>query len=192
MHSRLFSFLLIMTVAAVLGSSPGLAEEIHTEHAESAGEAEHHGDEGHNFKNAAALFLGATNESGHSTEGTWGLEYGCRVAPQWVVGGLIDFAGGDQRNPVIAPMVMRKPIGGLVVLAAPGVEVHNGRGQVEHHLPKADAAAVDEDETYFVFRLGAAHYFRVGSRDGIGPAINLAFVDGHEVWVYGVNFEVMS
>ena len=76
------------------------------------------------------------------------------------------------------------------MLTAPGVEYHNGRGTVEHHLFKAESAAEDKDNTYFVLRLGTAYYFHVGSRFGIGPAVSVDFVEGEEVWVYGVNFEV--
>jgi hypothetical protein len=185
------SIITICVIAMALVSFPVLAKEDRAEHTEAESEAGHHGKEGHNFKNAFALFLGATNESGHGTEPTWGLEYARALSPRRNIGGLIDYAGGEQRNAVIAPMVTFKPVGGLVFLAAPGVEYHNGRGQVEHHLLKADAAAVDEDETYFVLRLGVAYYFHVGSRYGIGPAVNVDSVNGHEVWVYGVNFEVM-
>lgn len=192
MHARHFSLVGFLVIATALLAFPAMAEEEHTEHAEPAAETEHHGENGHHFKNGVALFLGVTNEPGHGTEPTWGLEYGYRFSPRWGVGGLIDYAGGGQRNLVIAPLVYWKPFGGgFTLLAAPGVEYHNGRGVVEHHLFKAGAAAVDMDKTYFVFRLGAAYYFHLGSRYGIGPAVVLDFVNGHEVWVYGVNFEVM-
>ena len=183
----------ILMVVIVLVAFPVMAEEGHTEHADHADGAESHGDSEHHFKNAFALFLGATNEHGHGTEPTWGLEYGRALTPHWTVGGLLDYAGGGQRNIVIAPMVVWKPIagGGFVLLAAPGIEYHNGRGTVEHHFSKAETAAEDKDETYFVLRLGTAYYFHLGSRFGIGPAVNVDFVDGNEVWVYGVNFEVM-
>ena len=177
----------------VLFAFPGMAEERHTESAEHTTAIEHHGEDGHHCEDAFALFLGATNEQGHGTEPTWGLEYAHALSPHWAVGGVIDYAGGSQRNLVIAPAVFWKPFtgSGFVLLAAPGIEYHNGRGTVEHHSLKAEAAAVDEDETYFVLRLGAAYFFHVGSRFGIGPAVNLDLVDGHEVWVYGVNFEVL-
>jgi len=87
-------------------------------------------------------------------------------------------------------LVYWKPFGGgFTLLAAPGVEYHSGRGEGEHHL-KSDHAASDGDETYFLLRLGVTYWFHVGSRYGIGPAVNLDLVNGHEVWVYGVNFEV--
>lgn len=185
----------ILVVLAALWAVPAQGEEVHDEHAEASTHdetAEHHGEGGHDFKNGLSLFLGATNEHGHGTEETWGLEYGRKISPHWTIGGLIDYAGGGQRNLVIAPAVFWKPFGsGLVLLAAPGVEYHNGRGTPEHHFLKASTASIDEDETYFLLRLGVAYYFHVGSRFGIGPAVNLDLVDGHEVWVYGVNFEVM-
>jgi len=192
MRIRQISFLALCVIASSLLAFPAMAEEDHTESAEHVGETEHHGESGHHFKNAFALFLGATNEHGHGTEPTWGLEYGRALSPYWTVGGFLDYAGGGQRNIVIAPMVVWKPFGGgFVLLAAPGVEYHNGRGTVEHHLSKAEAAAVDEDETYFVLRLGTAYYFHLGSRFGIGPTVNLDLVEGEQVWVYGVNLEVM-
>lgn len=163
------------------------AEAAHDEHSEGS---EHHNGGHRDFKHGFALFLGATDELGHGTEPTWGLEYGYALSSRWVIGGLIDYAGGEQRNTVIAPAVFWKPFGGgFVFLVAPGVELHNGRGEVDHHL-KADDASTDKDETYFVMRFGAAYYFHVGSRYAIGPAVNLDLVNGHEVWVYGVNFEV--
>ena len=185
-HSRHFGLIIILVIATALWSFPSAAEEEHSEH---GGTAEPHGESGH-FKNGFALFLGATNESGHGTEATWGLEYGYALSPRWGVGGLIDYAGGGQRNLVIAPLVFWKPFGGgFTLLAAPGIEYHNGRGEVEHHL-KTDHAATDSDETYFLLRLGVTYWFHVGSRYGIGPTVDLDLVNGHEVWVYGVNFEV--
>lgn len=180
MRSRARAAMFILVVVIALVAFPVVAEEGHTEHAEHTGDAESHGEGGHSFKNAFALFLGATNEHGHGTEPTWGLEYGRALSPHWTVGGLVDYAGGAQRNTVIAPMVAWKPSagGGFVLVAAPGIEYHNGRGTDEHHLFKAEAAEVDEDETYFVMRFGAAYYFHVGSRCGIGPTVNLDLVEG--------------
>jgi hypothetical protein len=189
--SRECSLVVMLVVAAAFWSLPAAAGEVQTEHGDHSPEAEHRGESGHDFKNGIALFLGATNEHGHGTEGTWGLEYGRVLSPHWTVGGLIDYAGGGQRNMVIAPAVFWKPFGGgFVLLAAPGVEYHSGRGTVEHHLLKAESAAEDKNKTYFVLRLGTAYYFHFGSRFGIGPAVNLDLVNGQEVWVYGVNFEV--
>jgi hypothetical protein len=193
MDFRQFYSVGILVIAMVLSTFSAVAEEGHAEASEHSSGTESHGETSHHFKNAFALFLGATNEHGHGTEPTWGLEYGRALTPHWTIGGLIDYAGGAQRNVVIAPMVVWKPFagGGFVLLAAPGVEYHNGRGTLEHHLSKAETAAVDKDETYFVLRLGTAYYFHLGSRFGIGPTVNLDLVEGEQVWVYGVNLEVM-
>jgi hypothetical protein len=192
MRSRAHALVFMLVIAMAVMSSPAMAEEGHGEQAEHADEADPHGESGHHFKNGFSLFLGATDEPGHGTEPTWGLEYARNLSPNWAVGGLIDYAGGDQRNLVIAPLVIWKPFGaGFFLLAAPGVEYHNGRGQGDHHFLKAEVTGSDEDETYFVMRLGVGYVVHVGSRYGIGPAVNLDLVDGHEVWVYGVVFEVM-
>lgn len=191
MGFRQLSFVSILVIAMAMSTFSVVAEEGHAETAEHSSGTESHGETTHHFKNAFALFLGATNEQGHGTEATWGLEYAHKLSPHWGIGGLIDYAGGEQRNAVIAPAVFWKPVGNLVFMAAPGIEYHNGRGTVEHHLLKAEVAAEDKNETYFVLRLGTAYYFHVGSRFGIGPTVNVDFVDGHEVWVFGVNLEVM-
>jgi hypothetical protein len=171
---------------------PVFAEEGHSTHDEHEAAVEHAEESGHHFKNGIALFLGVTHEPGHDDEATWGLEYGRRLSPRWAVGGLIDYAGGGQRNFVIAPLVTWKPFGGgFTLLAAPGVEYHNGRGEVEHHDLKNADAEVDKDKTYFLLRFGATYWFHVGSRYGIGPTVDLDLVNGEQVWVYGVNFEVM-
>ncbi len=187
--SRIYPTIIICAIATAIWASPAMAEEEYDVHQENA---EHH-DSGshHDFKNGLSIFLGATDEPGHGNEPTWGLEYGRVLSDRWTIGGLLDYAGGAQRNMVIAPAVFWKPFGGgFVLLAAPGFEVHSGRDEVDHHLLKVDAGAVDEDKTYFVMRFGAAYYFHFGSRYGIGPTVNLDLVNGHEVWVYGVNFEV--
>lgn len=193
MRFRASFMAIVLTGAGVFVAFPALAEEEHAPHAEADGEPGHHADEGHHFNNGLALFLGATDEKGHGTEPTWGLEYARWLSDRWAVGGLFDYAGGEQRNAVIAPAVFWKPFGGgFTLVAAPGVEYHSGRGTaVEPHLLKAAVTAVDEDETYFVFRLGAAYWFHFGHRYGLAPAVNVDFVNGHEVLIYGVNFEVM-
>lgn len=186
---RIYSTIIICVIAMAIWVTPAAADEVHDSHTEAA---EHHDSRGRHIKNGLALFLGVTNEEGHGTEPTWGLEYGYWLSDRWAIGGIFDYAGGEQRNAFIAPAAFWKPFGGgFTLLAAPGIEYHSGRGAVEHHLLKADTAAVDKDETYFVLRIGAAYWFHFGQRFGLAPAVNVDFVDGHEVWIYGVNFEVM-
>lgn len=185
--------ILVVTVGVWPGTA--VAEEEHSEHAEAvehAEGAEEHGEAHPDYKNGLALFLGVTDEPGHGTDGTVGLEYTYELSERWGIGGILDYAGPDQRNLVVAPAVFWSPWGGgLTFLAAPGVEFHNGRGEAEHHLLKSEGDEEgDPDETFFVMRFGVAYWFHVGSRYGIAPAVDLDLVDGEEVWVYGVNFEV--
>jgi hypothetical protein len=120
------------------------------------------------------------------------MEYARRIRPNLAIGGLGDYAGGDLRNLVLGVPVFWWPHvtdwGALKLLAAPGVEFHNGRngGSVEHHKSEGGEHP-DEDDTHFLFRIGMAYSFHLGESFGIEPAVNLDFVNSEEVWVYGVN-----
>lgn len=174
------------------------SEERHEEHSEEA-EHEEHGEEHggrHWHTNDVGIFLGATDEHGHDTEFTWGLEYRRMFAKRWAIGGLFDYAGGGLRNAFLAPSVTWLPVGRLQLTAAPGVEFHRGRGSSEdcgctRGFKSDDSGGhggVDEDATYFVFRLGAGWNFPVGENYAITPQINLDLVEGEKVWVYGLVF----
>ena len=113
-------------------------EEYATEdpHAAEAAEHEEHGGGHHlrDFKNEVALFLGSTDEHGHDSEFTWGLDYKRRVAERWAIGGYFDYAGGELRNTVLGVLVGFWPgLGNLQLMAGPGVEFHEGRDQVDHY-----------------------------------------------------------
>ena len=180
------------------GSTP--AHEAHEEEHGEAAEHEEHG-EGHGGRphhaNDFAVFLGATDEHGHDTELTWGLDYRRMVADHWAVGALFDYAGGDLRNAILAATVTWFPVGGLQLLAGPGIEFHRGRGAADggcdcHEAFKSEATdphgEFDEDATYFVFRLGIGWGFPIGRHYGITPQVNLDLVEGERVWVYGLSF----
>jgi hypothetical protein len=163
----------------------------HGEHAEQAEAAEHHEAAGHHHKHELALFLGATDEPGHDPEFSLGFEYEYRFAPRWGIGGLFDYAGGELRNTVLGIPVYWHPGGGWKLIAAPGLEHHNGRNGESGAHAKSDAhGEADKDETYFLIRLGVAYDIHIGSRYGLAPAINLDLVNNEEVWVYGLNFAV--
>ena len=116
------------------GTTPAL-ETREEEHAEEAEHEEHGESEGHggslHHKNDVAIFLGGTDEHGHPTEFTWGLDYKRRVAERWAVGGLFDHAGGSLRNAIVAASVTWLPVGKLSLTAAPGIEFHRGRSSNE-------------------------------------------------------------
>jgi len=195
-------------LAAVLIAAPAAVfatqEEDHDQHAghgEAAGQEEHTDEAGHHagraHKNEFAIFLGATDEHGHDTEFSWGIDYKRRIAERWAVGALFDYAGGSLRNAVVAAAVTWFPVGHLQLWAAPGVEFHQGRnggngdgdcGCGGKLLSDEGGEHADKDATYFLFRVGVGWDFHLGGRFGIVPAVNLDFVNGEEVWVYGLNF----
>lgn len=206
-HHMLFAILLIILV-----NLPGFAqgsehegpgedpskEAYQEEHAEQAKHDKHGEEHGGrpNHKNDFAIFLGASDDHVHPTEPTLGVAYRHRVARRLAVGALFDYAGGDQRNVIFAASVTWFPIGRLQLMAAPGVELHRGQGPTvccgcggvyEGEDPE-QARQIDEDAKYFVFRLGAGWHFPIGQIYGVSPNINVDFVDGEKVWVYGVNF----
>jgi hypothetical protein len=155
--------------------------EAHEEHGE---EGEHHGHEYH--RNVIGFFVGATDEEGHDPELTLGFEYERRLSQQWGVGAFLEYADG-LRNSVFAVPVYWHPGGGWIVIAAPGVEHHFGRGLVATPHKSEGGVEIDEDETYFLFRLGVAYEFSIGGRWGLAPHIDLDFVEGERVLVYGVS-----
>jgi len=203
--------MVLALLSTLLGASQGLAQETEhheqgqeatqeaheEEHAEEAEHEEHGESEGHgrslHHKNDVAIFLGGTDEHGHPTEFTWGLDYKRRVAERWAVGGLFDHAGGSLRNAIVAASVTWLPVGKLSLTAAPGIEFHRGRSSNEGcgcagSAKSEETGEADQDATYFVFRLGVGWVFPIGQSYAIEPQLNLDLVNGEKVWVYGVNF----
>jgi len=160
------------------------AEVEHGEEAEHGeGSSAHHG---RAHINEVAVFLGATDEKGHDTEGTWGFDYKRRIAERWAAGLIFDYAGGDLRNAILAPSISFWPgLGNLQLLGAAGVEFHKGRSGGGHEKADHDGGT-DSDETYFLVRLGVGYDFHIGESFGLAPQVNLDFVNNEEVWVYGV------
>ena len=99
---------------------------------------------------------------------TLGLDYEYRLNRRWGVGALIDWAGKDSRSWVVGVPVVLHPKGGWKLLLAPGFEKNN------------------EHDAEFLVRAGVMYDFEVGGCT-IAPALNVDFVDGEEVLVYGVN-----
>ena len=198
----LFSILLVASLGAAQEAehqergTPPEHEAHEEEHAEEAEHEEHGEVEGHggrpHHKNDFAIFLGGTDEHGHPTEFTWGLDYKRRVAEHWAVGGLFDYAGG-LRNAIVAVSATWLPVGNLTLTAAPGIEFHQGRSSNEGcgcvgSDKSEETGEADEDATYFVFRLGVGWGFPIGQSYAIEPQVNLDLVNGEKVWVYGANF----
>jgi len=146
--------------------------------------------------NDIGIFVGATDEHGHGTEPTLGVDYRRRVAKRLGIGALFDYAGGEQRNSIFAASLTWYPIGRMFLTAAPGVEFHRGQGPsidcgcggLSKSEDPSQTSLYDEDARYFVFRIGTGWHFPIGQIYGVSPNINVDFVDGEKVWVYGVNF----
>ena len=102
------------------------------------------------------------------------------------MGVLFDYAGGELRNAVLAPLVAFWPgLGNLQLLAAAGVEFHQGRGGGGHQK-SGEGGGTDKDATYFLVRLGVGYDIHLGERFGLIPTVMLDFVNNEEVWVYGL------
>jgi hypothetical protein len=194
-HPALIAITALFSILLYGVPSPAQEAE-HGAHEEGAEAAEHeeHGEEHEgrtHHPNEFAIYLGATDEHGHPTELTWGLDYKRRVAERWAVGGLFDYAGGSLRNAIVAASVTWFPVGKLSLMAAPGIEFHQGRESSEGcgcaGSAKSDEAGehgeADKDATYFVFRLGVGWDFQIAKSHGIQPQVNLDLVEGEKVWV---------
>jgi len=161
------------------------AVEHPAEAADHDDEASHHGHGYH--PNEVALFAGVTDEEDHGSEFTLGVDYERRLSQHWGIGGLIDWAGGDLRNTVFAVPVFWHPGGNWKLIGAPGIEYHNGRGDVVTPHKSEGHDEVDEDETNFLIRFGVAYDIHLGGSWGLAPALNIDLVDSERVWVYGLD-----
>ena len=156
----------------------GVADE--PQHASS----DPHGN-GHEFhRHHVALFLGATSgilENGHgedphahgesekrNTDFSIGVDYEYRILKKLGIGALVDYAPGDLRTTVFAAGAFIRPIGSLLVIAAPGFERH-------------------EQNRHALFRLGFGYEFDVADRFSLTPNFNIDFVNGRQVYVYGIS-----
>ena len=107
-----------------------------------------------------------SGETTRETEASIGFDYEYRLNRTWGIGFLFDYVAGDARTSVAGIPVFLHPAGGLKLLAAPGIERHEG-------------------ENEFLVRLGLGYQFDLG-RWAITPGANVDFVDGDQVYVYGL------
>jgi hypothetical protein len=181
-------FLVVLLVLAGVAVQASDSEPPHGEAPAEEQGTEAHGGHArgtlHTYNREIALLIGITDESGHDSQGTLGLEYLHRMGKNWGMGAMVDYVGGNQRNWIIGVPFAYYPGGGWKLLVAPAVEFHRGRGEMDHGDGHGE---IDEDETYFALRLGVAYDFAVSDHWRISPTVDLDFVDGHHVWIYGVN-----
>lgn len=128
------------------------------------------GDHSYN-QHTIGIFGGATSGNGH-TDFTFGGEYEFRFDEMWGVGGIFEHSpnahGGDGVS-VYMGQVHLHPYKGW--------RFSGGIGQEKIHgtTPHKDT----------IYRLGAAYDFHV-ENFGIAPTVNLDFVGGHQVVVFGI------
>lgn len=131
-----------------------------------------HGGGHHVPDHAVGLFLGGTTGAGH-TDYTIGLEYEYRVNEKFGFGPIIEFSpdahGGDGVSVYMAGLHFH-PFGGLRLTGGVGAEVVHAHG----------------GEAEEIFRLGAAYDIELGNAFAIAPTVNVDFVNGHELVVFGV------
>ena len=116
-----------------------------------------------------SLFVGVTDDRGDNAF-SLGLDYEYKFTEIFGIGGLLDHANGDVRTWVVGVPIFAHPVGGLVVLLAPGIE---------HQ---------DDGDNEALVRLGAGWEFELSERFVVAPMFNIDFVDDDKVYVYGVEF----
>jgi hypothetical protein len=145
------------------------------------GAAADHRDAKHEFhRNHFGGFLGASTHSDNDETGfTLGLEYARQFTPHWAAAAYTELVSGDlERDIIILAGAIFYPLDRLGLVAAPGVEFASK--DVEHH-----GEVVNEDETEFLFRLGAAYGFPVGQA-ALGPTVFADLASNRWTLVYGI------
>ena len=130
----------------------------------TTGEVEKHG--GHGEAGTQSEGGGDTGETETRTEASVGVDYEYRLSRVWGIGFLFDYVGGGARASVAGIPIFLHPIGGLKLLAAPGLEHHEG-------------------ENEFLVRLGLGYQFDLG-RWGFTPGASIDFVGSDRVYIYGL------
>lgn len=124
-----------------------------------------HREESH--RNNVGVFLGVTGEDRRDRAGTLALEYSRWFDESFGIGGVVEYAFGDLDFLVLAvPLAYR--VDAWKFYAGPGVEME------------------ERGDTEFLFRIGGEYAFEVGERTEVAPQVNLDFVDGDTVVVFGV------
>lgn len=147
-----------------------------------ANEAEGHSDGNEHHANAhhAAVFAGLTTSSidtEHAhTDFSLGLDYEYRLSfldRLLGIGAFAEVVFSEPTEYLLGIPFALHPIGGLKALIAPGIAI----------------AKVEEIETRFLLRLGAAYDFHIGIFS-ITPTVNLDIIESHLSLVYGLAFGV--
>jgi hypothetical protein len=168
--------LVTVTVVALLGS----LNQMHAqEHGAAVGtsDLEHH-------KNHGATFLGATTHLGDDATGfTIGAEYTRRLGLLGV-GLLVEMSSSRiERNIIVGVPLSVYPWRGLILFAAPAVEVASEN--VEH-----GGETEYETELEPLFRFGTGYWFAVNETISVAPTFMADVAKGHWTLVYGLSVGV--
>lgn len=159
-HGRL---ILASAVCVVVMAPAGLAAE----HVPESHEGTHH-----YHPHMLELFLGDTYEDGeHGDEHglTVGLIYEYRFSELFGTGGFLEYACGDFSAWTGGVPLFIHPYKGWRFALAPGLEYR-------------------DDEEEFLFRAGVGYEFKLCERSVLMPEFNVDFVDGEELYVFGLAF----
>lgn len=162
--------LLILSLGCLLYITAASAEE------ESMAAHEH-------SRHHAAVFLGNTNKNGENAF-TIGADYSYRLTPMLSVGGLVDYAGGQLDETLVAATLAVHPVGGLEFLVGVGASFAEEEEEIEE---EGELRIEEEDNTEAAVRLGTLYEFELGAFS-LSPTVNLDLVDGEEAWALGLNF----
>jgi hypothetical protein len=150
----------LAVATALLLSCPAVAEEVPQE--------DKHGEEHSSHANLIGVFMGMT--SNHRREGsfTLGLEYNRRFTKHFGMGLLAENVFADEEFNVYA-VGFAYYFSPWKVYVAPGVERSDAHG------------------SEFLVRLGVEYAFDIAGFE-VAPQVDVDFVDGEEVFVFGITF----
>ncbi len=133
-------------------------------------DSSHHPDGSHGdyHRNLLAVFAGVTHHGRRNNEPALGIEYERRISEKFGVGAMVEHTFGDDSFSVYAvPFAVHHREWKFYI--APGIEdgKHGSEGMI---------------------RLGAEYAFELGGGWEVSPQIDVDFVDGDHVWVFGLTF----
>ena len=142
-----------------------------------------HHEEHHVHKHHFGVFSGmASNLDGKHSDFALGVDYEHRLPfshNRFGVGLFGEYVSADHSETILGAGLLFHPGKGFKFMAAPSAVFAEEAGHGE--------VAETETTKTFLFRVGVGKDFHV-SQFSITPTLNLDFVDGHKVLVYGLTF----
>ena len=149
-----------VTALFVAAISIGIANAQEEETAHGHGSDEH--------KNVAGIFAGVTHGGRRLNAPALGLEYARHIRGNFSIGGVAEYTAGDADIWVFA-VAFAYAAGHWKMYVAPGIEDgHHGKENL--------------------VRFGVERPFELSGGWEIAPQLNVDFIDGEDVWVFGALF----